>query len=91
MHASVGSWAYCEQGAYPVGGLELRKADGAGCAGGGTTHVDCWDSYLESSHSSPFELGMIVMVCYTNKGPKAMNGGGKRRKVKKKKGGGLPS
>lgn len=47
--------------------------------------MDCWDSYLESSHSSPIELGMIVMVCYTNKGPKAMNGGGKRRKVKKKK------
>lgn len=67
------------------GGLELRKADGAGCAGGGTTHVDGWDSYLASSHSSPFEPGMIVMVCYTNKGPKAMNGGGKRHKVKKKK------
>lgn len=41
--------------------------------------MDCQDSYLESSHSSPIEQGLTVMVCYTNKGTEAMNGGGKKR------------
>jgi hypothetical protein len=49
---------------------------GPHCVGGGTTHVDCQDVYLESSHSSPIEQ-CCAYDCngLLHKGPKAMNGG----------------